>query len=225
MPKLIGISGLKTSGKDSTYQFIKEFNDTKQAQMRCEKGWRTQRAAFADSLKSAAATAIGFNCEDLIGEMDECKETWKFDIWDVKGPLLDGVAIPITEFSGRQYLQWFGGGMREVFGDNFWIDQVLPYPGFVMGNMAEEIDACYKEESFWRQKYPDADIVVVTDVRYPNEAQRIKELKGKIWEIVRPGLESDGHSSEIPLPRDLVDLTIVNDGTLADLKRKVGEVL
>jgi hypothetical protein len=49
----------------------------------------------------------------------------------------------------------------------------------------------------------------------------VLRLGGETWEIVRPGLESDGHSSENPLPRELVTRVIVNDGTVDDLREKV----
>jgi hypothetical protein len=69
------------------------------------------------------------------------------------------------------------------------------------------------------------DCVAITDLRYPNEAQRVLDLGGEVWEVVRPGLVSDGHASEQTLPRDLVTLTIENDSDVADLQLKVRTLL
>lgn len=70
------------------------------------------------------------------------------------------------------------------------------------------------------------DVGVITDVRFENEAKMIKSMDGIILRVVRPGLPPpDGHSSETPLPDDLVDATIVNDGTISELSAKVGEFM
>lgn len=196
--KLIGLAGFKTSGKDSTYQFI----DAVYA-------GTVQRVAFADKLKIMAARALGLEDDDaeLITLMDAFKEN---------GDLLalayaPSQSIPIhfhQRISGRQYLQNFGQRAREVFGDDFWVDQILPKPSTKLGLNSHNL-------AF---RYPHADVLCVTDCRYPNEAKRIKELGGVVWEVQRPGLESDGHSSERPLPRSLVDHVVRNTGTLEDLR-------
>lgn len=70
------------------------------------------------------------------------------------------------------------------------------------------------------------DVAVITDVRFPNEAKMIKSMDGIIVRVVRPGLPPpDGHSSETPLPDELVDATIVNDATISELSAKVGEFM
>lgn len=195
--RLIGISGLKTSGKDTTYKAINDLLPD----------LNVQRVAFADKLKEAAAKAIGFPQGQAISLMDECKENWTFAIYD-------GFGDDLTTFTGREYLQWFGTQAgREVFGDEFWVDLILPEP-LGPGHFSPLDDL-----------YPDADVLVVTDARFPNEARRIKQLGGEMWEVTRPGLEGDGHASEQPLPADLVDIRIDNSGTLADLVEQVRGVL
>ena len=65
-------------------------------------------------------------------------------------------------------------------------------------------------------------MAVVTDVRFPNEAQLIHRLGGVVWKIERPGIESvAAHVSEAGLPAELVDRVIDNSGTIADLTRAV----
>lgn len=60
--------------------------------------------------------------------------------------------------------------------------------------------------------------VVVTDVRFPNEAEAIEQAGGTLVRVVRPGLVStDTHVSETALDEYPTRFTISNGGTLDDL--------
>lgn len=212
--RLIGLNGFKESGKDTTFDCIRRIEEKGNGTIDDSFRPVVQRAGFADKLKIMAAKALGFTDltdEECIQTMNECKEMWDFSIYT--GELGGDVRF---KFNGRQYLQWFGGEARGVFGENFWIDQVLPVPDY-------KGSPC--NTAALGRRYPDTDILVITDVRYENEAQRIKDLGGEVWEILKPGLESDGHGSEIPLHRTLVDKVIQNDGTIDDLRDKIAKVL
>jgi len=185
---LIGITGLKTSGKDTTFEAIERIT-----------GDATRRA-FADNLKALGAKALGLRFDD----MDILKERGELAIGDSQG-----WNSPIT---GRQYLQNLGVGAREVFGVGFWVDQVLPLDNFRL-------------EEIWTENDRLPTWGVVTDVRFPNEAQRVLDLGGQVWEVVRPGLESDGHASEIPLPREYITREILNDASIHDLGLAVEHAL
>ena len=212
---LIGINGFKRSGKGTVAQMIDDRLTGNIVQV-----------AFADKLKVMAARALGH--DDLttgkcVALMDEYKERAIIHTLMNHAPLRDDwmrqtlLAPCVSTISGRQYLQNFGNGARKVFGDTFWIDMVLPNPATHEGwGRPDElvIDA-----------YPDTDAVIVTDVRYQNEAKRIEDLGGEVIEVVRPGLKSDGHISETPLPRHLVQHTIVNDGSLDDLRKLVAAAM
>ncbi len=63
--------------------------------------------------------------------------------------------------------------------------------------------------------------VVVTDVRFPNEVEAVRERGGVIWKINRPGLTADGHVSERNVEDVIADVELVNDGTLLELAEKV----
>lgn len=63
--------------------------------------------------------------------------------------------------------------------------------------------------------------VVVSDVRFVNEASFIREAGGHVIEIVKPGLASDGHVSEMRLPGELISATVVNDSTVRVLRDRV----
>lgn len=69
--------------------------------------------------------------------------------------------------------------------------------------------------------------LVVTDCRFPNEVDMIRELSGKVIKVVRPGYaETDLHSSELSI-RNMndYDKLITNNSTLEDLYKKVDEFL
>ncbi len=72
-----------------------------------------------------------------------------------------------------------------------------------------------------RRDLEHLDRAVVTDVRFQNEADMIRDLGGKIWRVVRSGYEGDGHSSEREQDLILHDRKIVNDGDLDDLRNEV----
>lgn len=205
MPKLVGIAGLKTSGKDTTFQFVQKHNE-----------W-AQRVAFADKLKIMAARALGLEgCDDeLMAMMDDFKQNGDIVANAFSPPGRESPVVFHQRISGRQYLQLFGSNARKVFGDTFWIDQILPTP---TAEAHPEVQLRNAEALAYR--YPNADLVVVTDVRYPNEAQRIRALGGVVWKVWRPGVESDGHDSEIPIPGEFVNWTIPNDGSIEDLERQ-----
>lgn len=156
-----------------------------------EGGWT--KIGFADQLKRAVAALWDIP----LYEVDELKNSPAYvelnTDWQDNYPLK-----PWYRYSWREFLQRFGTEMgRDVFGRNFWVDQ------------------------WWTQYLAEPDSVVVPDVRFTNEAVRIKELGGYIIEIVRPGHEPDGHASEQPLHPDLLDMRIFNDGTIEDFKTRV----
>lgn len=92
---------------------------------------------------------------------------------------------------------------RQIFGDDLWLR--LLYAA------ANKIDGP----------------VAVTDVRFDNEAQSIGDAGGTVIKIHRPDLEASGdtHASEAGVSPHLIDHTIVNDGTLADLYAAVEAVV
>lgn len=60
--------------------------------------------------------------------------------------------------------------------------------------------------------------VVFTDARFSNECLAIKAMGGQIWDVVRPGVGPvNGHVSDSGQWIEHADLTLMNDGTLADL--------
>jgi len=93
----------------------------------------------------------------------------------------------------RRTLQRFGQGIRKIDPD-FWLRHVL-----------EQIDARVGH-------------AVITDVRYPNEAEAIRVLGGELVRVVRPGADnSDTHESETALDDYPEDWRVPNDASLGSL--------
>ena len=60
--------------------------------------------------------------------------------------------------------------------------------------------------------------IVVSDVRYPNEAAMIKQRGGHIWRILRPGVDTvRSHSSEAHIGTLPYDYVIDNRGSIENL--------
>lgn len=115
--------------------------------------------------------------------------------------------------SPRRLLQTLGTEWgRGTLGDDIWIK-----------NLFRRIDAY--SAAIGRASF------VVTDVRFANEAQAIRERGGHILEIVRPtplsGVpdEARRHSSEAGVPNELIDVSIVNDTDLSGLLERVDKAL
>lgn len=188
MPTLIGISGGRGSGKDTAYGIISEWARSKNL--------TSARRAFADPLKWSFAR-IWFpdiSLEDAVSWCEKVKHNTVIDA---------GNGVSVT---GRQALQHYGfEAHREIFGETFWIDQVVPLHN-------------------WRDKFSDqrrlTDVCVVTDVRFENEAKRIRDAGGIIWNIERDTGIIDSHLSEAGIDKSLIDYTIINTD-LAGFKAQV----
>lgn len=100
----------------------------------------------------------------------------------------------------RPGYQALGESMRENAGDSVWVDAAF------------------------RNVQPGGRYVL-TDVRYRNEAEKIKELGGEVWRIERPGTgPANAHVSETQLDDWPFDERIWNDGSIADLHAKIARL-
>jgi len=80
-----------------------------------------------------------------------------------------------------------------------------------------------QDQNYWtekmRREIHRAPSACISDVRFPNEADLVRELGGRVWLIKRPECHESTHISEsIPFEPDYV---IHNTGTLDDLASEV----
>lgn len=223
--RLIGLHGRYHSGKDEVFSILDKDSQ--------ERGELALRRAFADPLKISGMRALGLNMfveNDFDGRLvdlaNQVKETGRVSVsWET--PEGELVSFAIT---GRELWQLYGTEAHRAtdlghsFHPNFWVDNLLPLDG----EPGKYDTADVKIPAFWKSFAESwagfADYAVVTDVRFPNEAQRIRELGGEIWWINaedRIGPNVDGHSSETKLDDSLIDKVIDNNHDLESLKTRV----
>lgn len=187
---IIGLNGNAFAGKDTVGAYLVQH-------------YQFERVAFADKLKEAAAALLRIPV-DQVDELKADKDAYV-------------VVMGLREFTFRHFLQRMGTEMgRNVFGENFWVDQVFVDPA-----------SYYHAE----QKYAGRNIVV-TDCRFDNEAQRIKDLGGYIVRVeanktVRDarGANPDAHVSEDGIHLSYIDYVIHNNGTRWDLYNGIEDMI
>lgn len=111
--------------------------------------------------------------------------------------------LPCLELSGRSAryaMQTLGTEWRDLMDKNLWVD-------------------------IWRRQVENLSKVVVEDMRFPHELERVRSLGGKVVSIVRGEdttfgqlHESERHFASLMAQSDLV---IVNDMTPEDMLRQV----
>ena len=227
--ELIALTGARGSGKNTAALGIKQWSRGR--------GLAYAERGFADMLKWSAARLFwpdisrekGIAWANSIKQGDDHQRFMFYQSFTTYGA--DGdiqSEVYDAEVTGRQLLQRYGTeSHRDIFGENFWVDQLLP-----LQNPHDDPDP-ETPEWWWnftgdpvRTNHGKAivmpDFNVITDLRFENEAERVKELGGVIWEIHRPGYGgSDAHASEQPLPRELVDKVFPNDKTVAALIEEI----
>lgn len=165
------------------------------------------RVAFADPLRATL-----YDLDPLVRvEIDEVSlltgggDPQDASYWRL-APLVDFIgwerAKELREV--RRLMQAHGVAIREHVGESVWVDAAM-----------------------WEvQSLRDTTPVVVTDVRFPNEAAAVGADGGILIRIERPGQDAgDAHISETALDGYPADFTFVNAGSVEDLHRLADSVL
>lgn len=125
----------------------------------------------------------------------------------LKGPALKGIIddygwdVAKANPEIRALLQNLGMAARKTFGEDFWIKQALK-------NISPE------------------NKVVLTDVRFKNEADMVRSLGGQVWRVIRPDISAvNSHISEHDLENYEFDYDIYNDSTLTNLAADIATLL
>lgn len=198
--QIIGLSGYAGSGKDTAAAgliFGRDFT----------------RVSFADKLREFALA-----CDPLIVIDNDCF-TWgpqwenlrhEVSFWDESERVAFAPLSVIVDrldwteakriVAVREFLQRLGTEAgRKVLGENIWVDAVMT--DLPPGNL------------------------VFTDVRFPNEAQAIRDAGGWLVRIERPGVAAvNAHISDTALDGWDFDGAVVNDSTPAEARRQLCEV-
>ncbi|MGB7422920.1 MAG: hypothetical protein WA917_13755 [Comamonas sp.] len=185
-PLIIGLTGPAGSGKDTVADILQ-----------AETG--AGRLAFADALRAEIVSAFGIDPALLTDRASKERATPQLALSRCNDPrflflmgrrfvFLMGRRFPesatLDELqeprSPRHIMQWWGTDYRRhIFSDDWWVR--IAHASILRA----------------RERRPSAPIVI-TDVRFANEAAMVRELGGVIWQVSRPGRDaiSAAHESE-----------------------------
>jgi dephospho-CoA kinase len=199
---IIAIAGKIGSGKNTVGDIIQKICLTNE-------GPTFEQKSFAGKLKQIASLLTGIPVEKF--EDQEFKKTLLGPEWGTvsTNPLN---AIPVFGdvrflhlMSVRELLQKLGTeAMRDGLHKNVWVN------------------ALFSDVSL-------EDNIIITDMRFENEMEAVKERGGITIRVVRPVEKSKTtarlHPSETSLDSAEFDYEIINDGEIVDLIEKVKEIL
>lgn len=191
--KLLALCGAAGAGKDTVADMLP-----------------ARKLAFADTLYSEVAAAWGVEQHVLRCRETKEKQSRRFCLIHCSSEANDFIefawgretdARGYAKNSPRQILQWWGDYRRAQSPDYF-----------VARAWQAICEHMMRDES-----------VVLTDVRFPNEAAMVRQLGGQIWQIRRPGYEAGGtgHASDTAGDEFAPDRIVVNSGSLDDLRATV----
>jgi hypothetical protein len=142
---------------------------------------------FADALRELAWSVLGWTPKtDADYEEFKSMPITLSQSTTAKQPKFE-FAKNEASLTGREFLQRLGNNAREIAGENIWVDA-------------------------WEKKAKREDSVVVADVRYWNEVQRIIDLNGKL-------IFCDYRSSRYILsdhPSEALAMELIKKTTFAD---------
>jgi hypothetical protein len=240
-PNLIGISGRIGSGKDTVgalIQYLLHVNKEEKAGRVPNHGlkdylalrgrathtdWKIKK--FAGKLKDVASLLTGIPAEQF--EDQEFKSTALGEKWSYYE---DGCSNDMTV---RLFLQKLGTeAIRNGLHTNAWVNALF----------ADYKDVKQSEDGLIHEKYGEHDITIVpnpilwskyypnwiiTDLRFPNEFEAIKNRGGLCIQIDRKNSFHSRlvHSSEIALDSHKFDYVLNNPGSIDDLVEEVRRML
>lgn len=225
---IIGISGYSGCGKDLVGAIIQNLsafpNDNissivKMIEQDYSSNGQWQIKKWAGKLKEVASMLTGIPVKKF--EDQEFKKTYLGPEWatlrmkpgkrqnGIFPKLIDMEPVPMTV---RDFLQKLGtDGLRDNLHKNVWVNALMA-----------DYEGIYDLDTD-KTTYPNW---VITDTRFPNEAQAIQQANGIIIRVERPGVKPiNNHPSEVSLDDWNFDHTIMNDGSVEDLVKKVKQIL
>lgn len=218
---IIALSGYAGAGKDLVGQFIQLLNSPDEIQqgtnidrltniddwwLEEQSGWEIKK--FAGKLKTIASMLTGIPVEKF--ENQEFKTTTLGEEWDFADA--DDQANIMTV---RMFLQKLGtDGLRNGLHTNTWVNALFADYVYNMSGYSDRMTVLDMDEL-----YPNW---IITDCRFPNEAEAVHKRGGIILRINRPGITAvNAHPSETSLDDWKFDGIITNDGSKQDLFNQV----
>lgn len=158
-----------------------------------------RRVAFADKIKSILYDINPFI--DNIPLRDMVNE--------------NGWSIAKANPEVRRLLQETGIAGRNFLGEDIWIWEALGEVVYMESNKNSDGGVTKVSEK-----------IVVTDVRFENEARFIRDFGGQVWQVVKEGVKPiNDHISEVDLIGYDFDKVITNNGSKEDLIEQIKALL
>ena len=202
--RMIGLTGPAGSGKDTVAALL---------QVHC--GYTAM--AFADPLRGEVAAAFGIDPALLIERatkehpisalaLHRCLDA-NFEAAVIAANFRSGAATVVDTTaprSPRQIMQWWGTEYRRARNTHYWTRA-----------LSQRVADMHR--------WGHAHRFVLTDLRFANEADLIREFGGTIWQIMRPGLADTegGHPSAVTGSEFKPDQVIHNNHDLRHLQQLV----
>jgi len=195
---LIGISGKISSGKDLAGKILNDLS-----------GNIFENKKFADKLKDMVCLLIGCTREQLEDrefKEKELGEEWRQYFNDDYDLVCEKESTFSSLLTPRKLLQLLGTEAgRQVIHNNIWVNALFA-----------DYDTSSNYDSNW----------IITDVRFPNECQAIKDRGGIVIKINRDSDVVDNHSSETALDNyDGFDFVVDNNGSINDLTNNLIKII
>lgn len=190
---IIGITGKAQSGKDTACRIVQLIN-TVDYDCACLEG--EGEKYILDNADSILPMTCMWEKHAFADKLKECASTilgvprFMFESGEFKEsftslPLSNKEGEPMTN---REFLQYFGTEVGRSIDKDLWIKALMYSYG-------------RDKESHW----------IVPDVRFPNEADAIRNAGGVLWKIERDGSGAGNHISEKLIDDIMVDIIIENN--------------
>lgn len=190
---IIGITGKAQSGKDTACRIVQLIN-TVDYDCACSEG--EGEKYILDNVDNILPITCMWGKHAFADKLKECAsiilgvprfmfESGEFKESFTSLPLSNKEGEPMTN---REFLQYFGTEVGRSIDKDLWIKALMYSYG-------------RDKESHW----------IVPDVRFPNEADAIRNAGGVLWKIERDGSGAGNHISEKLIDDIMVDIIIENN--------------
>lgn len=181
MQHIIGLTGFAGAGKDTVADLLVTHA-------------RFRKLAFADALRAEVANGFGVSMQSLSDPLTKHNPTTALRMRRAPRDFLASVVLSLgvaspdhrTPLSDewldeartpRQILQWWGTEYRRAQHVSYWTRTMVSR---IVGYQREG------EKRF-----------VITDVRFDNEAQMVRNLGGLLWQVTRPGCDGQAEGAHV----------------------------
>lgn len=224
---IVGIIGKIGHGKDTVADFIRRNAETVYTVRR-----------FADPLKACVAEILNCSVFDLEDRNFKEKPLGEeYETYVTNDPFLEEHFSAMNRSEFEDFVE-INGGDEVVIMERYSIQLITNTPRKMLQTLGTEWGRNMIHPDIWvnsmmslyeqsrvngsNGNYPDW---LMPDVRFPNEAKAIKDRGGILIKVIRPGVDTGSHISEVAVDKIQADHTIINDSTLVVLENKTQSLI